>query len=274
MPYAPGTQDRSGELLGRGLEDFGRGLGFGLQRIGEASQARKKYATIAEAMGRDKDEIASMSLPELEGAVESESIDWLKSRRQRTLDTEAREDKQRGAFETAMGGMALPAGLRPASALDAAMQAGVTDPSYLASAADLQKVMQPPPADWRGRSVPIEGRPDLTGVMTSANSLQVMPPTQAAPAGKPSMQPVDGTNGRYIVIDDGFGNRSVKDTVTVDLTKAATAWMLAGRPGNFGDFIKQIQSSTQTAAPGAAAAKPPAPPPPRKFDLKQFFEGL
>lgn len=76
MPYAPTTENRSGEILGASMQQGLAGLLQGAQKGNELRQQRKRTETILSALYPDeKDSFAGLSLGELEGLMDKVAVD-------------------------------------------------------------------------------------------------------------------------------------------------------------------------------------------------------
>jgi hypothetical protein len=72
MPYAPGVTDRSGEILGQGLAQFGQQMGRGLELKHEKAEETKRLRKALSALDPErKDDFEMMGLAELSGLADA-----------------------------------------------------------------------------------------------------------------------------------------------------------------------------------------------------------
>ena len=74
MPYAPGIQNRAGELLARGIEQGGEAISEAIENYGRKRDELKGYRQVALAMGLPSEEVDKMSLGDIKGKIMANEI--------------------------------------------------------------------------------------------------------------------------------------------------------------------------------------------------------
>lgn len=86
MPYNPGVQDRSGQLLGQGIAGFGSGISRGIDKLGDnrrqdkederrRMEQIKRMQKVASGLGMSDAQVQESSIGELEGFVDSVALE-------------------------------------------------------------------------------------------------------------------------------------------------------------------------------------------------------
>jgi hypothetical protein len=69
MPYAPGIQNRAGELLAQGINSGGQAISEAIEDYGRRRDELKGYRQVALAMGLPTEQVDKMSLGQIKGSI-------------------------------------------------------------------------------------------------------------------------------------------------------------------------------------------------------------
>jgi hypothetical protein len=167
MPYNPGIQDVSGQLIGQGFSRAGEGIARGLERYGEAQLEAKRQGALAAGLRKiaplirrsdgseliSKEEAATMSATELGSLLQNYSVQTALEMNQQQIAMAREKMKEyagREKFSKEMGQrmapqpVQLPPALRPPPLPDLAGQL----------ASPLLPGETPPLANYAGQTIP------------------------------------------------------------------------------------------------------------------------
>jgi len=281
ITYAPRTTNQVGEILGRGIENVGEAFGRSILRSKEQEKEQKekdrllkeendKYDAILKANKYSDGQIASMSIGQKRGVIETLATNMTMERLERERQTwqqeqgdRTRTEGQRRAFENAQlyqRGM-TPAGAEPIDMAQAMRNAGVTDPKMFEQGMAMGDAMKGP---WKPSVVDAGG--GIQAMMTSPNSAQ---PLRSTAGGAPPAAPrvvgyVPGPDGKastLAVLQDGKGKWTIANTAggklsAVDAYVAYQAVQNANKaaPG----WLERMGGKEQTAPAAVPVAPTPA----------------
>ena len=294
MPYNPSVSYVGDRFLADAYGDFGRSIGSGIlaagdrlgrgmelkalkdersdERSKQQAEERDRLMTMGEAMGIDSGSLASMSLGELKGTVDSLTVKQAMG----VMEERKAQQQQQLAVGDSLRQRFYPKSPKADLSLTEIMAAkGVRDPGAYESALKIEEIM------GGTRFVPAEGTTagGLRYFMTSPNSAQIVQPDQQATPASDRVLPLklNGEDTGFGMVDLGGGKRQLIDLRTKqamspqDIAMMVFTGAMTREQGN--EMLKAALSGGKYT-PGAPPASTPSPGAVKPVTADDFFGGL